>query len=264
MRHRNRDNQPTAVFGTLINVDRLNNTVSGNPMFRLTLKTNGMTIVVTTKPDIGDCLPAVITTSHEGKLVRVFVDRLGEGSLLRHPQGGTMTQPNPIPLDLAQRVWNTYDNFGHTPVIDLQDALVEHLPEIAACHHREVDVAVIEHALADMPDFMNYRDRANHIAAALSDADNGGHWEEVTPGQIKVGDRIRVTNEHGDICEYTVTHVDTHGWVWGRSIGRGPVEPHVWHRWVLADPADPDAALLAIVDADTLARLREVAEVTAR
>ena len=76
MRHRNRDNQPTAVFGTLINVDRLNNTVNGNPMFRLTLKTNGMTIVVTTKPDIGDAYK--ITTSHEGKPIRVFIDRLGK------------------------------------------------------------------------------------------------------------------------------------------------------------------------------------------
>ena len=86
-------------------------------------------------------------------------------------------------------------------------------------------------------------------------------WEEVTPDQIKAGDRIRVTTEHGDIAEYTVTHVDTSGWVWGHSGGRDPSGPYVWHRWV---PADPDAALLAIVDADTLARLREVAEVTAR
>ena len=78
MRHRNRDNQPTAVFGTLINVDRLNNTVSGNPMFRLTLKTNGVTIVVTTKPDIGDALPDHRLPSHEGKPIRVFVDRLGK------------------------------------------------------------------------------------------------------------------------------------------------------------------------------------------
>ena len=173
-----------------------------------------------------------------------------------------MTQPNQIPLDLAQRVWDTYDNFGHNQVIDLQDALAAHLPEIAACHYREVDAEVINRAMLDLhydPEDALSDSRA--IAAALDDANHGGHWEEVAPDQIKAGDRIRVTTEHGDIAEYTVTHVSTSGLVFGHSVGRAPSEPHVWHRWV---PAYPDAALLAIVDADTLARLREVAEVTAR
>ena len=169
-----------------------------------------------------------------------------------------------IPLDLAHRVWDTYtDGTTGEATDDMQAALAAHLPELAACHYREVDESVIER---ELPVALRYvrpapGDVAKRIAAALSDAANGGHWEEVTPDQIKAGDRIRVTNEHGDIAEYTVTHVDTSGWVFGHSVGRAPSEPHVWHRWV---PADPDAALLSIVDADTLARLREVAEVTAR
>ena len=149
-----------------------------------------------------------------------------------------MTQPSPISLDLAQRVWDTYDNFGRNPVTALQDALVEHLPEIAACHRHEVDVAVIEHALADMPDFMNYRDRANHIAAALSDAANGGHWE-----------RYDGPTEDGGLYRQE--------WQQDKSTVRLASR----ERWV---PADPDAALLSIVDAGTLASLREVAEVKAR
>ena len=170
---------------------------------------------------------------------------------------------NPIPLDLAQRVWNAYYNGTGPGMADArQAALAAHLPEIAACHYREVDAEVINRAMLDLhydPEDALSDSRA--IAAALDDANHGGHWEEVAPDQIKVGDRIRVTNEHGDVAEYTVTHVDTSGWVFGHSVGRAPSEPHVWHRWV---PADHDAALLAIVDADTLARLREVAEVTAR
>ena len=172
---------------------------------------------------------------------------------------------NPVPLDLARRVCNAYyaGAIDTTADEDMQAALVAHLPEIAACHYREVDESVIER---ELPVALRYfhpapGDVAKRIAAALSDAANGGHWEEVAPDQIKVGDRIRVTSEHGDIAEYTVTHVDTSGWVCGHSEDRAPSEPHVWHRWV---PADPDAALLAIVDADTLARLRQVAEVTAR
>ena len=173
---------------------------------------------------------------------------------------------SPIPLDLARRVRTAYivGPLETTPDEDMQTALAKHLPELAACHYREVDESVIERELLVA---MRYVVRpapgevAKRIAAALSYATNGGHWEEVTSDQIKAGDRIRATTEHGNIVEYTVTHVDICGWVWGHNIGRGPSEPHVWHRWVTADP---DAALLAIVDADTLARLREVAEVTIR
>lgn len=172
---------------------------------------------------------------------------------------------NPIPLDLAKRVWDTYYDADTDldAVTEMQAALAAHLPELAACHYREVDESVIER---ELPVALRYFHPApgevvKRIAAALSDATNGGHWEEVTSDQIKAGDRIRVTTEHGNITVYTVTHVDICGWVWGHNVMRSPSESHVWHRWV---PADPDAALLAIVDADTLARLREVAEVTAR
>ena len=67
----------------------------------------------------------------------------------------------------------------------------------------------------------------------------GGHWEE---------------------CDYSAFYSDEakRGRRRGTYEGRSAV---TYERWV---PANPDAALLAIVDADTLARLREVAEVTAR
>ena len=151
---------------------------------------------------------------------------------------------SPIPLDLARRVRTAYivGPLETTPDEDMQTALAKHLPELAACHYREVDESVIER---ELPVALRYvhpapGDVAKRIAAALSDATNGGHWE---------------------VCDYQTFFSDEVR----RGLRRGTYERSsnivIHERWV---PADPDAALLAIVDADTLARLREVAEVTAR
>ena len=150
---------------------------------------------------------------------------------------------NPIPLDLAQRVCDTFYDNDIDAVTDIRAALAAYLPELAACHYREVDVEVIAKAIArryGAPDGSPWMDEAREIAAALSDATNGGHWEDRTSKQWEaaVGD--------GERWQIEAT-----------AYGA----PYRWRQWV---PANPDAALLAIVDADTLARLREVAEVTAR
>ena len=40
---------------------------------------------------------------------------------------------NPIPLDLARRVWDTYmDGTAEDAIDDMQAALAAHLPELAA------------------------------------------------------------------------------------------------------------------------------------
>ena len=148
---------------------------------------------------------------------------------------------NPIPLGLTQRVLDAYyDSPNGDAPSDMQAALTAHLPELAACHYREVDVEVIERALRNTPG-LSYEHDAKAIAAALSDATNGGHWEE----GVEAYRRAMAAG------------------LPRRSELRGPADAAVElnYGWV---PADPDAALLAIVDADTLARLREVAEVTAR
>lgn len=153
---------------------------------------------------------------------------------------------NPIPLDLAGRILDAYaHNTTGGPAADMQAALAAHLPELAACHYREVDAEVIERVLREV--FLGAGwDRVPEtigpsIAAALSDATNGGHWEE--------GDEAYDRAMKAGLPR--------------KSEYRGPNSTAVElsYGWV---PADPDAALLAIVDADTLARLREVAEVTAR
>lgn len=151
---------------------------------------------------------------------------------------------NPIPLDLAGRVRAAYIDAPLDTTVDedMQAALAAHLPEIAACHYREVDVEVIER---ELPLALRYfhpapGDVAKHIAAALSDATNGGHWEDRAREQweaaVGKGERWQI-----------------------EATGFG--DAYHYRQWV---PANPDAALLTIVDADTLARLREVAEVTAR
>ena len=149
---------------------------------------------------------------------------------------------NPISLDLARRFgksWHDAD-YGLDPDERIAEALAAHLPELAACHYREVDVEVIERMLAsDRFAPTPVSALAKRIAAALSDATNGGHWEE---------------------CDHSTFYSDEAK----RGRRRGTYENYsivAYERWV---PANPDAALLAIVDADTLARLREVAEVTAR
>ena len=151
---------------------------------------------------------------------------------------------NPIPLDLAKRVRAAYIDapLDTTVYEDMRAALAAHLPELAACHYREVDPEVINRAMFDLhydPDDALSDSRA--IAAALSDATNGGHWEE--------GDEAYERAMKAGLPR--------------KSEYRGPTSTAVElsYGWV---PANPDAALLAIVDADTLARLREVAEVTAR
>ena len=149
----------------------------------------------------------------------------------------------PIPLDLARAVLAAYWAADGSEHDMMQAALAAHLPEIAACRYREVDASVIERVLREV--FLGAGwDRVPEtigpsIAAALSDATNGGHWEE---------------------CDYSAFYSDEakRGRRRGTYEGRSAV---TYERWV---PANPDAALLAIVDADTLARLREVAEVTAR
>lgn len=149
---------------------------------------------------------------------------------------------NPIPLDLAQRVLAAYvaAPLDTTADEDMQAALAAHLPELAACHYREVDPEVILKALRSFVVDDHVDALAGHVAAALSDATNGGHWEE---------------------CDYSAYYSDEAE----RGRRRGTTYENysavTYERWV---PADPDAALLTIVDADTLARLREVAEVTAR
>ena len=164
---------------------------------------------------------------------------------------------SPIPLDLAKRVWDTY---YATPtsdaVTEMQATLAAHLPELAACHYREVDESVIER---ELPVALRYvhpapGDVAKRIATALSDATNGGHWvkcDDVPAHEHRQGTRWRETRIAGGAWE-------------GRE------------HWV---PADPDAALIQAVRAycndadigssddgirDLLARLRQVAEVTAR
>ena len=160
---------------------------------------------------------------------------------------------NPIPLDLVTDVRKSYLAAPSRDVGEsMQAALAAHLPEIAAlpavrdlvlADRREADVEVIVAAIERFHWLGegSYDDAlAKHIAAALSDATNGGHWEEGEEAYeraLKAGLPRR--------AEY-----------------RGPANCHgALYGWV---PADPDARLLAIVDADTLARLREVAEVTAR
>ena len=165
---------------------------------------------------------------------------------------------SPIPLDLAKRVWDTY---YATPtsdaVTEMQATLAAHLPELAACHYREVDESVIER---ELPVALRYvhpapGDVAKRIAAALSDATNGGHWEE--------GDEAFSRAERAGLPR--------------RAEFRGTASGATTHYgWV---PADPDAALIQAVRAycndadigssddgirDLLARLRQVAEVTAR
>ena len=159
---------------------------------------------------------------------------------------------NPIPLDLAHRIRAAYIDapLDTTYSEDMQAALAAHLPDLAAlpavrdlvlADRREADVEVINRAMLDLhydPEDALSDSRA--IAAALSDATNGGHWEkgsEAYDRAMKAG--------------------------WPRKAEhRGPSNSDpTFYGWV---PTNPDAALLAIVDADTLARLREVAEVTAR
>ena len=141
---------------------------------------------------------------------------------------------NPIPLDLARRVrLDCY--IGTAPDADtaMQAALAAHLPEIAALPAVR-DLVLADRREADV--------ELKRITAALDDAHHGGHWEE---------------------CDHSAFFSDEAK----RGRRRGTYEAYstvTYERWVPATPPDPDAALLAIVDADTLARLREVAEVTAR
>lgn len=150
---------------------------------------------------------------------------------------------NRIPLDLAKRIWRDCYEGAAKSAADLQAALAAHLPELAACHYREVDPGVIERELPVAVRYVHPApgDVAKRIAAALSDAANGGHWE---------------------VCDYQTFL--SNGAKRGRR--RGTYENYsntvIYERWV---PADPDVALLTIVDADTLGRLHpDDAEVTAR
>ena len=158
---------------------------------------------------------------------------------------------NPIPLDLAKRVWRDYCIATDLDIAaDMQAALAAHLPELAAlpairdlvlADRREADVEVIRR-WADINNVTMGTAHPALLAAALSDATNGGHWEE---GDEAYNRAMKAGFPHRIECVVNGTVGSTrtlYGWV----------------------PADPDAALLAIVDADTLARLREVAEVTAR
>lgn len=61
---------------------------------------------------------------------------------------------NPIPLDLAQRVFDTYNWTQRSSFSEyMQVALAAHLPEIAACHYREVSGLNVGHGhVAKRPD----------------------------------------------------------------------------------------------------------------
>ena len=153
---------------------------------------------------------------------------------------------NPIPLDLARsfgKSWHDAD-YGLGPDERIAEALAAHLPELAAlpavrdlvlADRRGVDVEVIAKVLHDdsgcqeewpcypVSNTEYYRARANRIAAALSDATSGGHWEEGTEAYnraMKAGLPRRV--------EYR-----------GPAItAAGPAGPAAW---VPAGPAGPAA-----------------------
>lgn len=155
----------------------------------------------------------------------------------------------PISLDLAQRVRATYDGSLRSSFAeDMQAALASHLPEIAAlpavrdlvlADRREADVEVILDTINNGM-WGDWIALAKAIAAALSDATNGGHWEEGSEAY----DRAMKA-----------------GWP-RKAEHRGPSNSDpTFYGWV---PVNPDAPLLSIVDADTLAKIREIADVTIR
>ena len=189
---------------------------------------------------------------------------------------------HPVPLELAESVYGRQikevtpsgvgaGGWGRA----MQAALAAHLPDIAACHYREVDESVIARVLRSevdaghaTPDDL-IANTAYSIAAALA-----APRRTITPQQLREGMTVRVESEHrGRHDTFTLTIARL---MEPPSLGAIAVSAEggtlrvtdtdiiVWLGGTEPDPADPDAALLSIVDADTLARLREVAEVTAR
>ena len=140
---------------------------------------------------------------------------------------------NPIPLDLARTVLAAYWAAEGSEHDMMRAALAAHLSELAAlpavrdlalADRREADVEAIEREAASwMRDggFLTARSFAHRIAAALSDATNGGHWEE----GVEAYHRAMAAG------------------LPRRSEVRGPTDAAVElnYGWV---PADPDAALI--------------------